>query len=71
MSMGTLSGNPYLTFLYSIIVEVIALLACNYMLSKLGRKIPYVTVMFLAGLSLFLIQFIPDGFVFLFSSIFV
>jgi hypothetical protein len=57
--------------MYSIIVEVIALLACNYMLSKLGRKIPYVTVMFLAGLSLFLIQFIPDGFVFLFSSIFV
>lgn len=56
-----LIGDPYMNFFLSILVEFIAILACQFTLERFGRKIPYSTNMTLAGLALLCVQFAPSS----------
>lgn len=50
LSSGTLPGNIYLLFMLSGAVEFVAYTAC-LPLNKLGRKVPHVFGMLVAGLA--------------------
>ena len=54
-----LVGDPFLNFFLSVVVEFIAILACQFTLEKFGRKKPYAINMALSGLALLLVQFVP------------
>ncbi len=54
-----LAGDPYLNFTLSAIVEIISMFICDVILTKFGRKIPYIANMIIAGLALISIMFVP------------
>lgn len=54
-------GNPYLNFGLSVTVELIAIILSYFAFEKIGRKKPYVLCMFLSGLSLLAVLFVPKG----------
>jgi MFS transporter, OCT family, solute carrier family 22 (organic cation transporter), member 4/5 len=56
-----LIGDPYLNFFLSIVVEFVAILACQFTLERFGRKIPYSINMALAGAALLCVQFTPES----------
>jgi len=56
-----LIGDPYLNFFLSILVEFVAILACQFTLEKFGRKVPYSINMTLAGMTLLCVQFVPTS----------
>jgi OCT family organic cation transporter-like MFS transporter 4/5 len=56
-----LIGDPYLNFFLSILVEFVAILACQFTLERFGRKVPYSINMALAGAALLCVQFAPES----------
>ena len=61
LNTDNLSGNPYLNFLYSASVEMTSLVASQYFLKHVGRKIPYLFNFLMVGLSLIAIGFVPEN----------
>ena len=59
INTDVLGGNPYLNFLYLGIVELFSLIICNSILSKFGRKKPYLINLWIVIFSFILIGFIP------------
>jgi hypothetical protein len=56
-----LGGDPYLNFTISVIAELLAIIACDLTLNRLGRKIPYSFTIISAGVVLLMVQFVPKG----------
>jgi hypothetical protein len=59
LGTGQLAGNPYLNFTLLATTELAAIVVSQFAFQKIGRKIPYVVNMGIAGLSMFLVYFIP------------
>lgn len=55
-------GSPYLNFALSTTVELIAIVSSQFCFNRFGRKIPYVINMFIAGLTLIAVIFVPKNF---------
>jgi MFS transporter, OCT family, solute carrier family 22 (organic cation transporter), member 4/5 len=51
LKTNDLGASPYLTFLISAIVEILAYLIIQCALDKTGRKIPYIIFLTFSGLS--------------------
>lgn len=63
LSTGELKwGSPYLNFALSATVEMTAIIWSQFCFNKYGRKIPYVIFMFIAGLSLIIVIFVPKNY---------
>lgn len=60
-NIGALAGDPYLNFVYSSLIELGGIITSHFALEKYGRKIPYSICLFLAGVSLLCIQFVPTS----------
>lgn len=60
LKSNDLGVNPYLSFLISAAVEMLAYAVAHVVLDKLGRKLPYVTSLALAGVSCFSIGFVSN-----------
>lgn len=56
-----LAGDPYINFTISAILELGAILLCQFTLERFGRKKPYCTAMLVAGTSLLLIGIVPSS----------
>jgi OCT family organic cation transporter-like MFS transporter 4/5 len=54
-------GDPYLNFGLSIIVELCAIVACQFTLERFGRKVPYSLNMTISGVCLISVMFVPTS----------
>lgn len=60
LKSNDLGVSPYLSFTISAIVELLAIAFTHAILDKLGRKLPYCGLLFLAGVSCLSIIFIGN-----------
>jgi OCT family organic cation transporter-like MFS transporter 4/5 len=60
LKSNDLGVNPYLSFLISAAVEILAYIVSHAILDRLGRKLPYVVSLAFAGFSCFSIGFVSD-----------
>ena len=58
-NIGALAGDPFLNAFYSALVELAGTMVSHVAYTKIGRKYPYITAMFLAGTSLVAISIVP------------
>ena len=58
LKSNDLGVNPYLSFGISGFVELVACIIAYFVINKVGRKIPYISSMLLAGVSCLSIYFI-------------
>jgi MFS family permease len=59
LNTDVLGGDPYLNFLYFTIVEFFSMVACQFILERYGRKLPYLINFFMIAFSLTIIGFVP------------
>ena len=59
LNTDVLGGDPYLNFLYFTIVEFFSMVACQFILERYGRKLPYLINFFMIAFSLTVIGFVP------------
>lgn len=61
MRLGILGGNVYIDFLISGLVEFPAAFLILFTIERIGRRLPFATANFVAGVSCFITAFIPDS----------
>ncbi|KAM9798098.1 LOW QUALITY PROTEIN: solute carrier family 22 member 2 [Neosynchiropus ocellatus] len=61
MRLGILEGNVYVDFLISGLVEFPAAFLILFTIERIGRRLPFATANFVAGVSCFITAFIPDS----------
>ncbi|XP_053736593.1 solute carrier family 22 member 2 [Synchiropus splendidus] len=61
MRLGILEGNVYVDFLISGLVEFPAAFLILFTIERIGRRLPFATANFVAGVSCFATAFIPDS----------
>ncbi|XP_019643390.1 PREDICTED: organic cation transporter protein-like [Branchiostoma belcheri] len=61
LNITDLSGNIYLNFLISSLMEFPAYVSLLYLQERFGRKIPVFTYLFLTGLGLIIVTVLPPG----------
>ncbi|KAF0023865.1 hypothetical protein F2P81_024495 [Scophthalmus maximus] len=60
MRLGILGGNVYIDFLIAGLVEFPAAFLILFTIERVGRRLPFATANFVAGVSCFVTAFIPD-----------
>ncbi len=61
LNTDVLGGNPYLNYFYSTLVELFGVLASHYILTRHGRRNPYLANFTITACSLIAIGFVPPG----------
>uniref|UniRef100_A0A8D3CU07 Solute carrier family 22 member 3 n=1 Tax=Scophthalmus maximus TaxID=52904 RepID=A0A8D3CU07_SCOMX len=61
MRLGILGGNVYIDFLIAGLVEFPAAFLILFTIERVGRRLPFATANFVAGVSCFVTAFIPDS----------
>lgn len=61
LNTSDLAGDPFANFAISISLELFAGFSGHYAFSKFGRKYPVMIGMFIAGVSLSITGFVPQG----------